>query len=480
MERILTVEQMQSADVFTIEKLGFSRETLIERAGMCVASVINDKFYGGRVLVCVGKGNNGEDGRIVAKALSRLHGFNVVTLNVFNGIFKLLDNEYDIIVDCIFGIGLNREVEGKYKTAIEKINNSGAYIISCDIPSGLNGNTGKPMGIAVKANMTVAIQEYKLGHFLNEGLDYCGELVAKDIGISIWEDDYCQKLTDLDVKKFFVPSDRKVNKGNFPKTIIIGGSKQYSGSALLSLNALSAMKMGNGYSYLGVPSCLFNAVVGLNPECIITELPEVNGGLSFDENAFSKLLNLDSIAFGMGVGVSEEIYKIISYLLANYTGKLLLDADALNTISKYGVDILKDKKCQLAITPHVAEFARLLGVDKSEIIQNSIEFAKNFALEYNLTLNLKNAVSVITDGKQVIINSTGCSGMAKAGSGDVLSGVTAGLLAKDEDCLDAVSASAYLFGKAGEIAQKSQTEFALTPSDIVRALPLAIKEIIKA
>ena len=169
MERILSVEQMRAADDYTIGKLGISSDILAERAGRAVAEEITRRFRGGRVLVCIGKGNNGKDGAIIASILSQLHGFSVKTLSVSNGIFKLLDMDYDIIVDCIFGIGLNREVEGKYKTAIEKINLSGAFIVACDIASGLNGDTGKPMGVAVKADLTVAIQEFKLGHFLNDG-----------------------------------------------------------------------------------------------------------------------------------------------------------------------------------------------------------------------------------------------------------------------------------------------------------------------
>ena len=477
MERILSVAEMYKADEYTINNLGFSRETLIERAGLAVASVIKNRFHGGRVLVCIGKGNNGEDGKIIAKVLSNAHGFTVTTLNVYNGIFKLLDREYDIIVDCIFGIGLNREVDGKYKEVIEKINSSKAFVISCDVASGLNADTGMPMGVAIKADLTVAIQEYKLGHFLNQGIDYSGKVIAKDIGISIWGEDYAKKLTDEDARKYFVPSIRNVNKGNFKKTLIIGGSKDYSGSAILSFNALLALKMGNGYSHLGVPDCLFNSVVGLNPECIIKSLPETDGKLVFNQSVYENLLNFDSIAFGMGVTVSQEIYKIIKFLLKNYTGTLLIDADGLNTLSKYGVEVLKDKKCKVVLTPHVLEFARLIGKEKQEVIDNQISLSKQFAKEYEVIINLKSAVSIITDGVDAILNVTGTSGMAKAGSGDVLSGITAGILAKSQDILEATAVSAYIFGKCGEFVEKKDTEFTLTATYIINALPQVIKNL---
>lgn len=477
MERILTASQMRVADEFTINSLGVSKEELVYRAGKCVADEVLTRFKGGRVLVCIGKGNNGEDGKIIADILSKKHGFTVATVSVYNGIFKVFDSKFDIIIDCILGTGLNRVVEGKYRTAIEKINQSGAYVVACDIASGLNGDNGEVMGIAVKANLTVAIQEYKLGHFLCDGPNYSGEVVAKDIGISIWGDDYVKRLTSETVKKYFIPSKRTVNKGDFGKVAVIGGSKKYSGSVILSLNALTALKMGNGYSNLVVPNCLFSSCVGLNPECILTACKDDGCSLVFDETVLQPLLKYNSVAIGMGVGVSEEIYKIISYFISNYEGTLFIDADGLNTLAKWGLEILLNKKCRVVLTPHVSEFSRLTKIDKSEILSNSINIAKDFAEKYDVTLVLKNAVSVITDGKEIFLNTTGCNGMAKGGSGDVLSGVAVGILAKCEDVCEASACACYLFGRAGEIAQSQQNQFTVTASDIVGSLAKAINSL---
>ena len=193
MERVLSVAQMRTADEFTINNLGVDETELVYRAGKSVADEIIKRFRGGRVLVCIGKGNNGADGRVVAEILSKVHGFTVTTLLASCNTNKVFDRQFDIVVDCLFGTGLNREVDGKYKNLIENINALNAYVVSCDIPSGLNGDTGKVMGVAIKANLTVAIQEYKLGHFLNDGPDYSGEVVAKDIGISIWDDNCVKK-----------------------------------------------------------------------------------------------------------------------------------------------------------------------------------------------------------------------------------------------------------------------------------------------
>lgn len=477
MERILTTEQMRLADRYTIDTLGISEQTLVERAGNVVVDEIIKRFRGGRVLVCIGKGNNGEDGKVVAERLSKIHGFAVSTVCVYNGIFKQFENKFDIIVDCIFGTGLNREVSGYYKIAIEKINSANAFVVSCDIPSGLNGDTGLAMGIAVRANLTVAIQEFKFGHFLNDGPDYCGQTVAKDIGISIWGEDYAVKLNDAFVKNYFPKRKRNVHKGNFGRTCIFGGSKRFSGSVLLSLNALASLKTGVGYSNLAIPESLYSAYLGVVPECTFTPVKDNDGEVVFDKNSIDKVLSYDSVAIGMGIGVSESVYEILKYLLTNYTGKLLIDADGLNTLSTYGIEVLSQKKCDVVLTPHVGEFSRLIKAEKKLIMSDIIDLSKQFASKFGIVLLVKSAVSVITDGAKVIINTTGSSGMAKGGSGDVLSGLAAGLLARKTDVFETTAVASYLFGLAGELAQKEQNEYTITATDIIRAIPEAINSL---
>lgn len=475
MERLLNALEMKAVDDYTINNLGFSSQMLIERAGTAVAMEIVKRFKGGRVLCCVGKGNNGEDGKVIARCLSDIHGFSVSTLNIRNGIFRLLDKEYDIIVDCIFGTGLNRQIEGKYKEAIEKINSKNAYIVSCDIPSGLNATTGEIFGACVRANLTVAIQELKLGFYLNDGVDYTGEVVKKDIGMSVWGDDYVKRLNDNDAKSFFEERKRNVHKGSFGKAMVMGGSKQYSGSIMLSANALASLKMGCGYSTVVVPDCLFSSFCGVNPEIILTPLADDGNGFTYDQNSLKTFLNNNSIALGMGMGVTENTYNIVKFFLDNFTGTLILDADALNSISKFGVDVLQDKKCNVVLTPHIQEFSRLLNIKKELIMSDIITLSKEFASKFGIVLLVKSATSVITDGEETFVNTTGCSGMAKCGSGDVLSGLISGITARGFDVLHSVAVSSYLFGRAGELAQESLTEFVMTASNIINYLPKAIK-----
>ncbi len=476
MERILSVEQMRSADEYTINSLGVSESVLVERAGRAVADEIKKRFRGGRVLVCIGKGNNGSDGKIVADILNKTHGFSVTTFSISSGLFKIFDKKYDIIVDCIFGTGLNREVNGRFKTAIQKINDSNSFVVSCDIPSGLNGDSGAVMGVSIKANLTIAIQEYKLGHFLGNGPDYTGELVCKDIGISVWTDNFVKKANDTILRQFFQPRSRNVHKGCFGKACIIGGSKNYTGSVILSANALCALKMGVGYSHLAVPDTLFPLYVGKVPECTLSSFPDFIS--DNDYSSINKLLSYNSIAIGMGMGINRNVYNIIKFLLNNYTGNLLIDADGINSISEYGVDVLKEKKCKVVLTPHIGEFSRLTKLNKDEILSDIISVSKCFANEYNVILVLKNAVSVITDGSDVYLNTSGCAGMAKAGSGDLLSGIAAGIIARSDDLIEATVCSCYLFGIAGERAENMQNAYTVTASDIINALPSVINAIV--
>ncbi len=477
MERVLSVTQMRSADEFTIKRLGVDENELVYRAGKCVADEIIKRFRGGRVLVCIGKGNNGADGRIVAEILSKTHGFTVTTLLASHVTANVFERKFDIVVDCLFGTGLNREIDSKYKNLIENINNLNSYVVSCDIPSGLNGDTGKVMGVAVKANLTIAIQEYKLGHFLNDGPDYSGEVVAKDIGISIWDDDCVHKICDADAEKFFSKRLKNVNKGSFGKACIIGGSKRLSGSALLSYNALSTLLVGAGYSYLFVPESLFSLYALKVPEVILTTVKDNGEHMIFDKDALDSALKFDAISIGMGCGVSESMYENLVYLLKNYTGKLVIDADGLNCLAKYGVDVLKNKTCSVVLTPHVVEFSRLCSVEKNLVVNNPMYFAKEFAKEYDVVVLLKSAVSVITDGNETFINTTGTPAMAKAGSGDVLSGVLCGVLARNEGVMAETVASAYLFGRAGEISTAKYNEHSVIASNLVECIPDAINSL---
>ena len=476
MERILTSDAMRRADKYTIEKLGIPKDVLIERAGVAVAEEILKRFKGGRVLVAIGKGNNGEDGKIIANMLAKKHGFAVSCYDVYNDDISFLDKDVDIIIDCIFGTGLNRNIEGKLAEIINKINKKGCYVIACDIASGLNSDTGLPMNVCVKANLTIAIQEYKTGHFLNDGKYYSGEVVACDIGISIWDEKFAYRLRRKDVAKYFPHRFDNTNKGDYGKAGVIGGSKEFFGAPLLSQSALSALLAGAGYGYLFVPESLYPIYAGLNPECILGTLLDDGNTFIDDKSVLGKIKGLDCVVFGMGASMSESVYELLKTIITGYDGKLIIDADGLNVLAKFGLDVLKDKKCQILLTPHVKEFSRLHNVSTEEVITNSIELAKAFAQKYGVTVALKSSTTVITDGDRVCINITGNASLAKAGSGDVLAGLISGVATK-LDLFDATCVGAYIFGIAGEIASAEHSEYSVVASILPQYIGRAIKSL---
>ena len=475
MKRVLSTEQMRGAENSALLLQGISSSDLVVRAGNAVAKAITDRFSGGKVLVIVGKGNNGADGRVIFQALSLNENFSVSLADVFH----LPEEKFDIVVDCIFGTGLNREPEGEYAAAIDYINDCGAFVVACDIASGLSADNGTVVGRCVKADLTVAIQNFKLGHFLCDGIDKSGETIVVDIGIG--EPQKTPLILDgEDVKRLFCKPLRNVNKGSFKKAAVIGGSKSFSGSAVLAYSALAAFKTGLGYSNIAVPGCVFPAIAGVAPECTVTILKDDGNNFVFDEDSVLPLLKYDALSVGMGMGATEEVYKLVVFLLKNYRGRLIIDADGLNALHLFGADVLREKRdCEVVLTPHVGEFCRLTGKSKQQVLKEGVSAAETFAKSYGVTLVLKSATTIITDGENVYINIKGSPCMAKAGSGDVLSGLLTGILCKGEEVAFSSAAATYIFGTAGESAEKEHgNPFTVTATDLLHSLSSVVTDIL--
>lgn len=480
MRRVLTVAEMRESDRYTIERLGIPESELIRRAGEALAAAIRKKFRGGRILFACGKGNNGKDGAAAAECLKAFHGFSVSVFWVEESETGVFSGVYDIIVDCLFGVGLSRPPAGKYRACIQAINRSGAFIVACDIASGLDANSGLPAESTVKADMTVAIQELKYGHLLNDGMDYSGTTAAADIGISLWGDRYGYCLDGEDVGVFFPVRNHNVHKGTFGKACIVGGSLRFSGAALLAESGLAALKMGAGYANLAVPGSLYPCYAGRVPECTITALPDDGAHLRFDPATLEELCGrYQAIAVGMGMGVTEDTMGIVTYLIGHFRGKLIVDADGLNALAACGMDCLKERAGEILLTPHIGEFARLTGKPTAAILEKSVEYAREFAERHGVTVLLKSCASVITDGTRVCVNAEGSAGMAKGGSGDVLSGFLSGLAARGLSLFDAASVGSWIMGKAGKAAEEKLTVYAMTPSDTVREIGSVIRSVMK-
>lgn len=495
MEKILTCAQMRAADKYSIETLGVPSETLMERAGEAIADAAERvlKARGGRALAVCGGGNNGGDGYVAARLLcERGYVAEVYELcekfsedcaaqrDKFTGLThtSFPKGEYTVVIDAIFGTGFRSVPEGKFAEVIAAINAGGAYVIAADIPSGLNGDTGTAQ-LCVHADETVTIGEKKFGLYLESGADVCGRVVRADIGISLPPAGYAARFSSADLADVFLPKKKNSNKGSYGRAGLFAGSVAYSGAALLSAGA--ALRAGAGYTRLFCPESVFPHYIGKFPEIILTAVPDEGGFARFDENAVRAVCeNCDALAVGMGSGAGRGLYDCIAYMLSEFKGTLVLDADALNALAAYGADVLREKSCRVVLTPHLKEFSRLAGVSLEEVKAGGVALAEKFAAEYGVTLLLKSNACIATNGRNTALVAEGTPALARGGSGDVLSGIVCALAARGVTALRACICGAHLLGRAGALAEKESNEYSVTASDVMNKIPVAISELIEA
>lgn len=290
--------------------------------------------------------------------------------------------------------------------------------------------------------------------------------------------EFTYELEVKDIKDKFISRPEDTNKGDYGYVGIMGGCLEYSGAVKLANLSASAMRAGCGIVRLIVPNGISTIVAPYLLEQTMFTIDDENNKMKFSKSEIDTALNkLKTLAIGMGWGKSKEYEKILDYILQNYTLPVIIDADGLNTISRMDMNILKNTKCKVILTPHLKEFERLSKVKIAEIKQNEINIAKEFAKNYNVILLLKGHTTIVTDGIKVYLVKRGCSGMATAGSGDVLSGILAGILGYNNPDILTVAAGAYLNGVSGEIAQENYTDISMIASDTIKCLPEAIKRI---
>ncbi len=497
MKYVLTNAEMREADRHTIQEKGMPASVLMGGAGSALADEVKALGNKGKVLCVCGGGNNGGDGLVCARILKSA-GFavDVVCLGekrsieceaqqrkwqALGGVIltKIPSFPYVAVVDCLFGTGFHGQTEGEAREAILQINElkeKGARVISADVPSGINGENGLAQGEAVRADITVCIGELKAGVLLHDGIDHAGKVKRADIGIILPRGDYATLLDDQLAKGYLPIRKKNSHKGSYGRAAIVAGSMEYTGAAFLSASA--CLRSGAGYTALFLPKALIPLYALKAPEILLC--PSCEGdGYAFNEEMLAPLLAYQSVAYGMGMGVSEEVYKGLAWLIENYEGKLILDADGLNSLAKFGdLSLLQKKKCDLVITPHAKEFSRLSGLTLDEIFQGGLPLAKEFAKTHGCTLLLKGGTSVVTDGERVNLCNRGNSGQAKGGSGDVLAGVIAALLAQGCDGYAAASLGGYLTGKGAELAAADMGEYSLTASDLISRLGKAFLSVL--
>lgn len=499
---LLTNEQMRVADNYTITEKGVPSLLLMERAGLALAEAAVDFAPDGKIVCLCGGGNNGGDGFVCARVLKgsgrevavvcTAEGFsndcrvNMEKWTVGGGeLLTDIPEDCALIVDCLYGTGFHGVLNGEDERLVSKaarLKKKGVKILSADIPSGVNGNNGYVEGMAIYADKTLCIGELKTGVFLADGIDHAGEVSRADIGISLPNKDGYALLVDKELALSILPSrKRNSHKGIYGKAAIVAGSVEYTGAAYLS--AAACLRSGAGYTTLFVPEGLLPSYYLRMPEVLLKGISE-GGRYAFNVEKMRQLLVYDAIAYGMGMGESEDVAKGAAWLLSNYEGRLILDADGLNSLARYGADglkaLLRTKKCDVVLTPHGKEFARLFGVDMGEVAKRTLPLTKEIGKEYGVNILLKRAVSVLSDGDRTAINISGCSGQAKAGSGDVLSGLIVGLCAMGVSTYEGGVLGAYLSGKAAELASECIGEYSLTASDVISYLGGAFLQLTNA
>lgn len=489
MQYIVTKKEMQAIDAYTINKIGIPAEVLMERAAMQVAKQVERvNTAGGRVLIAVEGGNNGGDGLAVGRILLE-QGYNVDIFYVgsvarVSPQFQLQQNilrhmgirlrkaipnkDYSVVVDGIFGVGLSRPVEGAAKKAIESLNQIEAVKIAIDVPSGIDATTGEILGAAFRADYTVTFGLRKLGMFFSDGIDYCGKLVCANIG---FPDTAIEQVKpriyaydSSDMSKLPKRIDNS-NKGTYGKVAVIAGSKNMSGAAFLCGKA--AYRTGAGLVKIYTHESNRTIIQSQLPEAVMMTYKDYEGALSCIEDAM-KWATVIVVGPGLGVDITSE--RMLYELLMNAEVPLVVDADALNILSN-NIELLNTASVSMIMTPHMKEMSRLIGKTVPEIAENRFETARQFAKKMGVTLVLKDAKSIVTNGgEQTYINLAGNNGMSTGGSGDVLSGIIAGMIAGGLSLAEAAKMGTYVHCQAGDRAAEKKGKYAMLASDIIECM----------
>jgi ADP-dependent NAD(P)H-hydrate dehydratase / NAD(P)H-hydrate epimerase len=519
MEPVVTSAGMRTCDRYAIDTLGIPGIVLMENAAHGIADAMEHRcgpLAGKSCLIFCGKGNNGGDGYALARhCINR--GMDVTVAVVgnpaeikgdarvnYNSLKKTVRTfgertrcrfvdirsaqkllslpDTDLIVDAIFGTGFTGSARGIQKSVIEWINASGRITISVDIPSGVNGDTGRAASGAVKADYTVTMGLLKSGLLVNEGATHSGIIDVIDIGFPWPVSAHAKSTTYLveigDVQRALPVRPANANKHSVGKIVVLAGSKGLTGAAALTAN--SAMRTGAGAVILVTPETVYPILARKCTE-VMTEPAPATGAGTIAESAYEavavRLGWSDILVMGPGLGRHPETASFIRRIVKEYKNPLILDADGLNAFEGDIRTLSKRASEELIITPHSGELSRLTGLKASEIDENRIEVAREIAVKYRLILVLKGAptVTAMPDGT-VVINPTGNPGMATAGSGDVLSGMIGALAGQGMPPGDAAWCGGYLHGLAGDLAETEYGQKGIMATDLQNNISNAMLE----
>lgn len=492
MHYLVSGEQMRRVDRNTIEKIGMPEMVLMERAALAVREQVVEyqKSHSEmKVLIMAGYGNNGADGLALARLLKDYNieaaiwcvGDEKKASESFRKQKKILANygmqtsaeqpagKYDVYVDCLFGTGLARTITGEYAAAIEWFNEAKGFKISVDVPSGLNSDDGKPLGVAVYADITVTLGFCKKGLMTASGREYAGKVIVSDIGIpmiAFGEEKPVCFTYDEPVQDLMPKRNRKGNKGSFGKVVVVAGSYNMAGAAVLCAKA--AYRAGAGMVKVITPE--ENRVI------VQTKVPEAL--LGTDEDLYEALQWGSVCVIGPGLGKSESAKKMLRMVLGECDLPLVIDADALNLIAEEEElrSLIRNQKKErdMILTPHPGELARLRNCSVADCVEQLSENAIALAQELSIVVVAKDAVTYVCEYElPYYVNSSGNSGMGTAGSGDVLAGFIGGLLGQNMESFKAACVGVYLHGKVGDYLQTMIGEHQLMAEDLT-GIPLDI------
>lgn len=525
--KVVTAAEMRRIDQGTIEGVGIPGIVLMETAGSAIVRAIEQHYPTcRRIGIFAGKGNNGGDGLVIARQLAHVgrdvHLFLVSPADSFTGeaqinlqiaknlglcIEEVLTGtalKYDtphahpslnhiasceLFVDAIFGTGLRGTVRDPIATVIDVINSLPAPILSVDLPSGLNADTGHPLGTCVRADRTVTIGLPKRGLLVHPGAEFAGKLEVVDIGFPEQVIDtqgiQVNWTTTTQASQWVPLRPRASHKGSYGRVLVVAGSTGMTGAAALASEA--ALRAGAGLVTLATPKHLNPILEGLLPEVMTLPLPETDAG-SLSVSATSAILEFAEktksvLAIGPGLSRHPDTVALVHQLVRENREqelgrRMVIDADGLNALSQ-APEIISLLNREAVLTPHPGEMSRLTSSSVADLEADRIRTAQQFASDRNLTLVFKGAPTVtgLPNG-DVWINSTGNPGMATGGMGDVLTGIIAGLMAQGHSSETAAVLGVYLHGLAGDITAEALGMHGLIASDVLKAVPRAISSLI--
>lgn len=513
--RLVTAQEMREIDRRAIEEYGIPGVVLMENAGRSVARTVMGKLgkvQGKRVLILCGKGNNGGDGLVAARHLfqygvvtkvflacepedftgdakvnfeiwERL-GQQVFSLVSSNGLqlLKLALMQSDAVVDALYGTGFRGKMPDRLGKIVETINAAGKLVVAVDVPSGLEADTGRVNGQCIRADLTVTFGLPKLGLAVEPGAGYAGELTVADISLPRALTDKTGPgrylLTKELVASWVLPRPAVAHKGNFGRVLVVGGARGMLGAACLA--AFAALRTGAGLVTLGVPRSLQDAAAAKLTEVMTSGLQETPEG-SLSQAAHAEIMGFlkhcTVLALGPGMSQHPETAALVRDLVSTAELPVVLDADGLNAFVGEG-KAFSGRNSPLIVTPHPGEMSRLLDKSVAAVQSDRVRIAERAAREWGAVVVLKGARTVVAspDGFTAV-NTTGNPGMATGGSGDVLTGVIAALVAQGYEPFQAAAAAVYIHGRAGDVAAGEKGQMGLVAGDLIESLPVVCKEL---